>query len=168
MKREPISKKLRFAVFARDGFQCRYCGRLGDDAVLHADHFRAASKGGATTMENLVTACAICNLGKSGDDQPFFIENQRGYALFGLFLDEVLTRFSDDPEFDLREAWKYLKEETFGVDFPARESLIALQQASTWGAAYRGMLAAFFGGPEEVRKIWPQCDNDEFFADYVI
>jgi len=57
---------LRFDVFARDGFRCRYCGRSpADGAVLHADHVTPASKGGATIVDNLVTACLDCNLGKS-------------------------------------------------------------------------------------------------------
>jgi phage FluMu protein Com len=57
---------LRFDVFSRDGFRCRYCGRSVDDGIiLHADHVVAQSKGGPTTLENLVTACLECNLGKS-------------------------------------------------------------------------------------------------------
>jgi 5-methylcytosine-specific restriction endonuclease McrA len=57
---------LRFAVFVRDGFRCRYCG-IGacDGAVLHADHVIPASRGGPTNIDNLVTACLDCNLGKS-------------------------------------------------------------------------------------------------------
>ena len=60
-----ISKRLRFEVFKRDGFRCRYCGAGVLDVTLHCDHVVPDSKGGPTTAENLVTACQPCNLGKS-------------------------------------------------------------------------------------------------------
>lgn len=68
-ERGTIAVGLRFDVFMRDGFRCRYCGVSVDDgAILHADHVIPESKGGPTTMENLVTACIDCNLGKSDKD----------------------------------------------------------------------------------------------------
>jgi hypothetical protein len=60
-----ISKRLRFEVFKRDGFRCRYCGATVLAAVLHCDHVIPESKGGPTEAANLVTACVDCNLGKS-------------------------------------------------------------------------------------------------------
>lgn len=33
-RRKPISKKIRFEVFKRDGFTCQYCGRMAPDVVL--------------------------------------------------------------------------------------------------------------------------------------
>lgn len=54
--------RLRAAVFARDGYRCIYCGMK--DVALHADHVLALSRGGASTMENLVTACGGCNTSK--------------------------------------------------------------------------------------------------------
>lgn len=69
--RGAIAVGLRFDVFTRDGFKCRYCGVSVDDgAILHADHVVPESKGGPTTIENLVTACIDCNLGKSDKDLP--------------------------------------------------------------------------------------------------
>lgn len=65
-RRAELAVGLRFDVFKRDGFRCRYCGISADDgAILHADHVVPESKGGPTTLENLVTACLPCNLGKS-------------------------------------------------------------------------------------------------------
>lgn len=65
-RRAEVASGLRFDVFMRDGFRCRYCGVSADDgAILHADHVIPQSKGGPTTLENLVTACMACNLGKS-------------------------------------------------------------------------------------------------------
>lgn len=52
----------RFNVFLRDRFQCQYCGSHED---LTFDHVVPRSKGGRTTWDNVVTACAPCNLRKS-------------------------------------------------------------------------------------------------------
>jgi len=53
----------RFNVFLRDRFQCQYCGEKED---LTFDHVVPRSRGGRTTWENVVTACAACNLMKGG------------------------------------------------------------------------------------------------------
>ncbi|WP_293904812.1 HNH endonuclease [Phenylobacterium sp.] len=53
----------RFNLFLRDGFTCQYCTR-GDDLTF--DHVIPRSRGGRTTWENIVTACARCNLAKGG------------------------------------------------------------------------------------------------------
>ena len=52
----------RFNLFLRDGFTCQYCHR-GDDLTF--DHVIPRSKGGRTTWENVVAACAPCNLKKA-------------------------------------------------------------------------------------------------------
>lgn len=62
--REPIGKKLRFEVFKRDGFTCQYCGGQPPKVVLHCDHVIAVANGGKSNIDNLVTACDACNLGK--------------------------------------------------------------------------------------------------------
>lgn len=64
--RKAISIKLRFEVFKRDDFKCVYCGRSpGDSILLQVDHVLPVSKGGDNAIENLVTSCNECNLGKS-------------------------------------------------------------------------------------------------------
>ena len=65
--RDP-STRLRFKVLYRDKFTCRFCGAspTKDTAVtLHVDHIIPWSKGGETSLNNLQTLCAKCNLGKS-------------------------------------------------------------------------------------------------------
>ena len=52
----------RFNVFLRDGFMCAYCA---DKSDLTFDHVIPRSKGGKTTWENVLTACAPCNLRKA-------------------------------------------------------------------------------------------------------
>ncbi len=65
-KRKGLSASLRWQVFARDAFTCRYCGvQAGDDGViLHADHLISVADGGTNAMDNLITACSRCNGGK--------------------------------------------------------------------------------------------------------
>jgi len=53
----------RFNVFLRDRFTCQYCGDKDD---LTFDHLVPRSQGGQTRWNNVVTACAPCNLDKGG------------------------------------------------------------------------------------------------------
>ena len=51
----------RFNLFLRDEFCCQYCGSKGD---LTFDHVVPRAAGGITSWENVVAACARCNLRK--------------------------------------------------------------------------------------------------------
>lgn len=64
-KRQPLSKRVRFEVFKRDGFACQYCGATPPGVLLHCDHIHPVAEGGSNDMDNLVTACEACNQGKS-------------------------------------------------------------------------------------------------------
>jgi 5-methylcytosine-specific restriction endonuclease McrA len=57
----------RRVLFARDGWRCVYCGTNGGRLTL--DHVVPRSRGGSSVWENVVTACAPCNLRK-GDRLP--------------------------------------------------------------------------------------------------
>jgi 5-methylcytosine-specific restriction endonuclease McrA len=45
-------------ILKRDNHQCQYCGACDN---LTVDHIIPKSKGGASTWDNLVTACSSCN-----------------------------------------------------------------------------------------------------------
>lgn len=62
-----ISLRLRFQIFKRDRFTCRYCGARGESVVLEVDHVRSRFDGGDDSPSNLVTACFGCNRGKGRD-----------------------------------------------------------------------------------------------------
>jgi hypothetical protein len=64
VRREAISRKLRFEVLKRDGFRCVYCGIPAAGATLVLDHVIPVAEGGATEERNLVAACEPCNQGK--------------------------------------------------------------------------------------------------------
>lgn len=62
--RKSLSKKLRFDVFKRDEFQCVYCGAHPPSVVLQIDHIHPVAEGGSNEIDNLITSCQPCNLGK--------------------------------------------------------------------------------------------------------
>lgn len=53
---------LRKAVFERDRYACQYCGAIPEKP--HCDHVFPLSRGGVSSMANLVTACPSCNSAK--------------------------------------------------------------------------------------------------------
>tara|TARA_E500000331_G_scaffold117812_1_gene114995 strand:- start:455 stop:1102 length:648 start_codon:yes stop_codon:yes gene_type:complete len=66
--REPISPRLRSEILARDKYTCVDCGaspRKDPNVTLHIHHVLPVSEGGKSVVENLVTNCKTCNLGKS-------------------------------------------------------------------------------------------------------
>lgn len=63
--RKSISRRLRFEVMKRDGHTCRYCGASAPEARLTVDHVIPVALGGGDEPSNLVTACDLCNGGKS-------------------------------------------------------------------------------------------------------
>ena len=69
VERGKVSNKLRFEIFERDGYKCRYCGRGEDERSLQIDHIKPISKGGKSTYDNLQTLCEDCN--KQKDNKYF-------------------------------------------------------------------------------------------------
>ena len=65
MPRKSTGKRLRFKVFERDRYTCRYCGAQPPDIVLVLDHVIPVVGEGPTTADNLVAACETCNQGKA-------------------------------------------------------------------------------------------------------
>ena len=66
--REAHRRKItRRAVLARDSWTCQYCGST--KSGLTVDHVIPRSRGGTSTWENIVAACASCNR-KKGNRMP--------------------------------------------------------------------------------------------------
>ena len=53
---------IRIEIISRDGKKCRYCGTT--KGPFHIDHVLPRSRGGSDSHENLVVACAACNMSK--------------------------------------------------------------------------------------------------------
>lgn len=56
-------------LFARDDYQCQYCGRKANELKpresLTRDHLIPMSRGGTNEWSNVVTACSSCNTRKA-------------------------------------------------------------------------------------------------------
>jgi 5-methylcytosine-specific restriction endonuclease McrA len=53
-------------IFARDKNRCQYCGKRFATSELSLDHVIPRMLGGKTIWENIVCACAACNVKKGG------------------------------------------------------------------------------------------------------
>jgi 5-methylcytosine-specific restriction endonuclease McrA len=53
-------------IFARDKNRCQYCGKRQPTRELSLDHVIPRSMGGKAMWENIVCACARCNVKKGG------------------------------------------------------------------------------------------------------
>lgn len=71
-KRKSIRPKKRFEVFERDNFTCQYCGKTPETegVILEVDHIVSIKDGGENNLENLVTSCWECNIGKGAKSKP--------------------------------------------------------------------------------------------------
>lgn len=111
-----ISKKLRFEIFKRDSFTCKYCGSKSPEVVLEIDHIIPKSKGGTNGEMNLTTSCYSCNRGKrdtklseciTGEDPHDkaieLLERERQLAEYNVLLARVEERVEEDLEFVLSE-----------------------------------------------------------------
>ena len=52
-------------IFGRDKNHCQYCGKRFPTSELSLDHVIPRSLGGKATWQNIVCACAACNVKKS-------------------------------------------------------------------------------------------------------
>lgn len=112
-KREDIGTKRRFNVLSRDRFTCQYCGRKPPEVVLNCDHIHPVSKGGGNEMENLITSCEACNLGKGATrldgESKIAIQIRRLHAIEELKLKaEVSFALSREMRLALVDQAKYI------------------------------------------------------------
>lgn len=59
-----IWSKKRFEILKRDNFRCQYCGKNWKDVTLEVDHIIPKSKWWSDDVNNLITCCRECNMGK--------------------------------------------------------------------------------------------------------
>ena len=146
-----IPDSLRQAVYDRDGFSCVYCG---SEDHLQCDHDVPVSKGGETTLENLVTACRVCNSRKRDRDRKYVQRHSKDTARTSVEChaetlspappkDNIKPPRTPNPVEILREALS----ETTARDLAAHRK--AKKSPLTAGAA-KGLVKAFldFGDPE--------------------
>lgn len=61
VERAKVSNKMRFAIYKRDHYRCKMCGRIYDPEYLEIDHIYPIAKGGKSNIDNLQTLCKKCN-----------------------------------------------------------------------------------------------------------
>ena len=65
VERGKVTNRMRFAIYERDHYRCRKCGRKTND--LEVDHIIPIAKGGKSTFDNLQTLCHRCNYRKGSN-----------------------------------------------------------------------------------------------------
>lgn len=114
-----VKRVSRRVLFARDRFQCQYCGMIAPAnramKLLTVDHVKPArlfeTREAATTWDNCVAACSACNARKGGQlprdckmwprrtpTTPSFVQLRFSGRLTAAQRDYVATYFSQDPE----------------------------------------------------------------------
>ena len=69
MSESRMLAKMRWEVFARDGYRCMECLLAPPDVALELDHIIPLAAGGSHTYDNVACAHRACNLEK-GDALP--------------------------------------------------------------------------------------------------
>lgn len=92
----------RFNLFLRDEFTCQYCGETDE---LTFDHVIPRALGGTTTWDNVIAACAPCNLHKGGRSpkQAQMFPRQTPFRPTAHDLQQRGRRF---PPNHLHESWR--------------------------------------------------------------
>jgi hypothetical protein len=118
-----ITEARRWAIWARDGLACVYCGvSLEEGARLTLDHVRPRSHGGSHASTNLVTACVHCNSVRAATSIQVFCEHLRSLAVPS----EVIETIPD----------RVLKATQRPVDLARGRALAAAAKAGkAWGFA---------------------------------
>lgn len=68
-RRRQVAGMKRLRIYVRDKFTCQYCGKHQKADDLTLDHITPRAQRGASTPENLVTACLPCN-NRKGNRTP--------------------------------------------------------------------------------------------------
>ena len=66
-------KENRIAIYERDNYVCKHCGKQLTRFSATLDHLRPVSAGGDNSYTNLVTSCRECNSKKTSKTLGDFI-----------------------------------------------------------------------------------------------
>ena len=80
MRRQLNRSQAAVLVAARDGLDCRYCGRDLSDGRFSLDHVDPSLRG--WDPDNLVIACTSCNSRKSSNTPQEWIDREHEKALW--------------------------------------------------------------------------------------
>jgi 5-methylcytosine-specific restriction endonuclease McrA len=88
VRRTSTPRITRAIIILRDGYTCRYCGKLLDDGTVTIDHILPVSRGGKHDEDNLVVACRPCNYRKK-----IQTPDEAGMTIRPLPTEEILEKF---------------------------------------------------------------------------
>ena len=98
MSLSAIPRELRARVFERDNSRCRYCrlSQVGQASTFHVNHVVPRSRGGPTTLDNLVLQCPYCSLHKADKTTAADAQTQTQVPLFHPLRQEWRDHFRSD------------------------------------------------------------------------
>ena len=88
-----VDQHVSWAVFRRDGYACRYCGKA--DVPLTVDHLVTWEDGGPSTEANMVSSCKKCNKTRGNLPYAEWLGHPR-YAAQAAGLPEDVRRANED------------------------------------------------------------------------
>lgn len=106
-----INQRTSFAVYRRDQWSCRYCGRC--DVPLTVDHLVTWESGGPSIEANLVSSCSPCNRARGEMpyeewlESPYYARARQGLTPAVLLANRALVTTLDAiPRTPLKEGKK--------------------------------------------------------------
>ena len=88
-----IDQRISWAVYRRDNYTCRYCGR--NDVPLTVDHLILWEAGGPSIEENLVSSCKNCNKARGNTEYEEWLGSEF-YNRVYLNLDRETVRLNEE------------------------------------------------------------------------
>jgi len=87
VERGKVSNKLRFAVYKRDGYRCRICGKSQNSAFLEVDHIYPIARGGNDQFKDTTFDYIISNppFGIDWKKEKDAVEKEAKYGFDGRF-----------------------------------------------------------------------------------
>ena len=146
MQRKTISPKVRFQILNRDNFECKYCWlKAGNGIQLQVDHIVPVSKWWTSDINNLITSCFECNIGKWKKQ----IENSES-ELYKIKLDQNVKKWIDTFFAIWNEAWFWV------VDKKTITLLTIFLKEELCFDEYKSMIeqALFYSKREELHTWW--------------
>lgn len=90
-----ISDNNRFNIIKRDKHTCRYCGRKPPEVELDIDYDLPVTEGGTENIDNLITLCRQCKIGKNFETSENDISDE---------WQQIIKKREEDFE-DIKKYW---------------------------------------------------------------
>ena len=146
---------LRQAVFERDNFTCQYCGRYGRGVKLEIDHIIPVSKGGATDIRNLITACRECNRAK------------RNRLLTVGELQEIADKINTSLEYLISLADRPRAPAEEAVNNPVRKEAEPIEETKNYSNPIPNNMVPEDTPLQQVPEVMPEQDETEAIEAYI-